>query len=117
MGAAVTAFVPSILHHAGVSGATLWRASSIAFLALAILYLLILPSRVGRLARREGVMPPKAFLAATFGLSAVNLALQFCNAIGWPVSPGPSLLISGLVIWLVIASAGFGVLVLSRPAE
>jgi uncharacterized membrane protein len=62
-------------------------------------------------------MPPKLFLAAAFGLSAVNLVLQLCNAIGWPVAPGPSLLIAGLVIWLVIAAAGFGVLVLSRPAE
>lgn len=46
MGAAVAAFVPSIFHHLGFSGAPLWRASSLTFLAFALPYCAIFPPRL-----------------------------------------------------------------------
>ena len=116
IGAAATAFVPSILHNFGVSGVALWRASSVVFLVVAVIYLLILPPRLIRISRERGTVPPRAFIVGTFSLSAVNLATQLANALGWPAEPGPALLISGLVIWLVIASLFFALLVLSRPS-
>jgi hypothetical protein len=117
MGAAAIAFVPSILHHLGVSAGALWRASSVVLLLVSAPYLLIFPPRVTRVAREHGAEAPRSFMVGTFGLVALNLGMQVSNAVGWPGSPGPGLLIAGLVVWLIVASLGFALLVLSRSAD
>ena len=117
MGAAVVAFVPSLLDLAGFSGESLWRASSVIFLIIAVPYAAIFPLRVFRLSREMGSLPPKPFLFATFSFSGLNLTTQLCNAAGWPYSPNPVLFLFGLVAWLVIASLFFALLVLSRPSS
>jgi len=43
--------------------------------------------------------------------------VQLCNALGWPQAPSPAPFVLGLIIWLVIASLFFALLVLSRPAS
>ena len=115
MGAVVVAFVPSLLHLSGIVGASLWRASSIAFLVVAVPFGVVFPPRLMQIARELEAAPPASVRVAAFGLSILNLALQLCNAIGWPFAPNSALLVFGLVTWLVIASLFFGLLVLSRP--
>lgn len=115
MGAAVAAFVPSIFHHLGFTGPSLWRASSAVFLVFALPYVATFPPRLLRMSREIDAVPPASFLAATFVLSTLNLGLQVLNIVGWPHAPGAALFVIGLLAWLVIASLFFGLLVLSRP--
>jgi len=80
-------------------------------------YVAVFPPRLVRISRELDTIPPRPFLLATFGLSSLNLLVQLCNALGWPHAPGPALFVLGLVIWLIIASLFFALLVLSRPAS
>ena len=117
MSAVATAFVPSILHYAGLTGPPVWRIASATFLVISIPFFVVLVPRVARIAIDAGATPPKAFILPTFGLSALNLAAQLCNVLGWPTEPGPALFLFGLVGWLIVSAIFFGLLVLGRPRE
>jgi hypothetical protein len=116
VGAAVMAFLPSVLHLQGISGASLWRVSSMIFLVVSIPYYVVVLPRLMRAARELDAVPPRTYLTTAFFLTALNLALLLCNAVGWPYSPGAAFFISALIVWLVIASMFFGILVLGRRA-
>jgi hypothetical protein len=114
MGAAVVAFVPSILELFGYTGAALWRGSSVAFLVFAMVFLFVFVPRLNRAALELDSHAPRAWVIPNLGLTILTYVSQLSNALGWPHSPGPALLILGLLSWLVSASMFFGLLVLDR---
>jgi hypothetical protein len=116
MGAAVLAFLPSVLHLLGISGSFLWRVSSAMYLGISVAHLIIFVPRLLRTGREFDVTPPRAFLLVSFLLVALNLSLQLLNVVGWPYPPNAAFLTSGLIIWLVLAALNFGSLVIGpRP--
>jgi hypothetical protein len=86
------------------------------FLVVSIPYYVVVLPRLMRAARELDALPPRTYLTTAFFLTALNLALLLCNAVGWPYSPGAAFFISALIVWLVIASMFFGILVLGRRA-
>ncbi len=116
MGAAVIAFVPSLLHFLGLTGPALWRGSSVAYLVVAVLFLTLFTPRLRRISQGLADVTPRPFLVVNIGLTVLTYASQLSNAVGWPYSPGPALLVFGLLMWLVTASMFFGLLVLGRQS-
>jgi integral membrane sensor domain MASE1 len=114
MGAAVVAFVPSILELSGYTGSALWRGSSIGFLVVATLFMSVFVPRLRRISLEPDSQAPRAFVIPIVGLTMLTLVSQLSNALGWPYSPGPALLVLGLLMWVVSASMLFGLLVLDR---
>ena len=112
MGAAVVAFVPSLLHFLGLAGPALWRGSSVAFIVIAVLFLTLVA--VGRSSQPIDTDTPRILLVVNIGITILTYVSQLSNALGWPLSPGPALLVFGLLMWLVSASMLFGLLVLGR---
>ncbi len=112
MGAALVAFVPSLLHFLGLAGSALWRGSSVAFIVVAVLFLTLVA--VGRSSQPLDTDTPRLFLVINIGITILTYVSQLSNALGWPWSPGPALLVFGLLMWLVSASMVFGLLVLGR---
>ena len=114
MGAAVVSFAPSLLHLLGLTGSALWRGSSVAFLAAAVLFLTLVA--LNRNSHPLNAGTPRPFLVLNIGLTMLTYASQLSNALGWPWPPGPALLVFGLLMWLVSASMLFGLLVLGRQS-
>ena len=117
VGVAVMAFLPAVLHLLGISGSLLWRVPSTVFLVVSVPYYIVVAPRLMRSARGLDVLPPKSFLILAFSLMSLHLALLLCNAVGWPYSPSAALFVCVLIVWLVLASMFFGILVLGRPAQ
>jgi hypothetical protein len=117
MAVVVMAFLPSVLHLLGISGFSLWRVSSMIFLVASVSYPIVLAPRLSRTSREFAALPPKFFRIAAYSLAALSPAVLLCNAVGWPYSPGAALFISALIVWLVLASMFFGILVLGRPSS
>ena len=116
MSAAVLAVLPSVLNLLGISGPFLWRTSSAVYLCVAVLHASFFSSRLLRTARESDAPASRTFLVASFLLAALHIFLELLNVVGWPSSPNAALFISGLIVWLVLASVSFGSLVIgARP--
>ena len=96
--------LPLVLHTLGVSGASLWRISSVIFglSAAAVTAYMIRQLRIVPVAERY---PPLSLQSvASWALTALMFICHLGNAIGWPWAPSGGVYL--LAVWSAVAIAG-----------
>jgi hypothetical protein len=115
--AVLLAFVPFFFHHEGLTGAALWKGSSIVML---IFWILV----VGGLGIGGIRLPNNQ--ASQFGISNTivlcavplfNIPCMIANIAGYPMEPGANLYLVGLFLWLTVSVLVFTHLVLIGVQE
>jgi len=114
--ALLLAFVPIALTYSGVSGAAIWRVSSVVMLVWSVVGLASYPQGARRIRQELGTthsLPIVLFAIPT----CLSLGVQIVNAGGWIWSPNPVAYLFGMLVYLYSAGLFFVLIVLFRPRE
>ena len=110
--AVLLAYVPFLLHWAGVTGTDVWKGSSAVMLTFWFLVgggLGILANKVPNLIGTHHLGLQTTLVVAA--LPVINLPFMIANIVGYPLEPGVFLYLTGLILWLTVAVLMFTFLV------
>ncbi len=100
----MSTFVPVVLHQYGLSGAELWRWSSVAFMLLASIYLVTMASLTFRLTKPQFKEAGYIHMVSSYSLGFTAAGINLLNLVG---PPTPGNYVFALVVNLMVPLIAF----------